>query len=145
VSFTLPWRRADIPACNGHGNARAVVQAHAALACGVGLNGVQLFSEATRNAVFEQQSLGTDLVLGMPIRFGMGFALTSQFMPLGPNPRACFWGGWGGSIVILDFDARVTFSYVPNRMSQSTTGDLRGFSIAQAVSAATRATPATTK
>ena len=54
-------------------------------------------------------------------------------MPLGPNPNTCFWGGWGGSSVIVDQDAHVCFSYVMNRMHASVLGDPRSFNIAQAV------------
>ena len=53
-------------------------------------------------------------------------------MPLGPNPRTCFWGGWGGSIVIVDMDARVCIAYVMNRMGAGTVGDMRGLSIVTA-------------
>jgi CubicO group peptidase (beta-lactamase class C family) len=68
----------------------------------------------------------------MPVRFGMGYGLTSAEMPIAPNPRACFWGGWGGSIVINDFDARLTVSFVMNRMGEGTTGDDRGIGVALA-------------
>jgi CubicO group peptidase (beta-lactamase class C family) len=74
-----------------------------------------------------------DLVLGMPIRFGMGYGLTSDLMPLGPNPNTCWWGGWGGSLIVVDQDARLCFSYVMNRMEASLLGDQRGMSIAQSV------------
>ena len=40
-----------------------------------------------------------------PMRFGMGFGLMSDAIPLSPNPRAFFWGGWGGSIALIDLDA----------------------------------------
>lgn len=135
-SNALPWRRAEIPACNGHGNARSVALAQAALACGVGVNGVQLLSDATRDAVFEQQTYGPDLVLGTHLRFGIGYGLRSEHAPIGINPRTCFWGGWGGSLVVLDLDAGVVFSYVMNRMGQGTLGDLRGLSLAQAARSA---------
>ena len=41
-------------------------------------------SEAGANRVFEEQTNGVDLVLGTPIRFGLGYGLTSAAMPLGP-------------------------------------------------------------
>ena len=66
------------------------------------------------------------------MRFGMGYGLTSPIFPLGPNPHTCFWGGWGGSLVIVDADARVCFAYVMNKMGEGTTGDLRAGKLAMA-------------
>ena len=37
-----------------------------------------------------------------------------------------FWGGWGGSVAIVDFDAKVSIAYVMNRMDARLTGDVRG-------------------
>ena len=35
-------------------------------------------------------------------------------MPIGP--RACYWGGYGGSLVVMDQDAGLTVGYMMNRM-----------------------------
>ena len=45
---------------------------------------------------------------------------------MSPNPRSCFWGGWGGSVAVLDLDARLSVAYVMNRMAGGLVGDLRG-------------------
>jgi CubicO group peptidase (beta-lactamase class C family) len=79
----------------------------------------------TLEKAIEEQSYGLDLVLIMPIRFGLGFGLTSKEVPLGPNPRAFFWGGWGGSLIVMDLDAKVSMAYVMNKMASTTTGDTR--------------------
>ena len=50
-------------------------------------------------------------------------------MPIGPNPRTCFWGGWGGSIVVNDLENRLIITYVMNRMGEGTIGDDRGIGI----------------
>ena len=125
ASRTPAWRQAEIPAANGHGNARSVARVQTLLACGGEAFGRRLLSQAGANRVFQEQTNGVDLVLGGPIRFGLGYGLTSADMPLGPNPRTCFWGGWGGSLVIVDADARVCLAYVMYRMGQGTTGDQR--------------------
>jgi CubicO group peptidase (beta-lactamase class C family) len=127
------WRTAEIPAANGHGNARSVARVAAGMACGGELDGVHLLSAATLEKTIEEQCYGKDLVLGLPIRWGLGFGLTSKELPIGPNPRAFFWGGWGGSLVVIDLDARLSFSYVMNRMSSSTMGDTRAFRPAAAL------------
>jgi CubicO group peptidase (beta-lactamase class C family) len=62
------------------------------------------------------------------MKLGIGYGLTGQEIPLSPN-KACFWGGWGGSIVVNDLDKRMTVAYVMNRMGEGTTGDIRGASI----------------
>lgn len=135
-SGTEAWRRAEIPAANGHGNARSVAEIHAALACGGVVGGKRLLSEAACRGVFEEQTRGTDLVLGVPIRWGMGFGLNSPELPVSPNPNACFWGGWGGSVILVDLDARLTFSFVMNKMQASVMGDLRAMQLGQALYAA---------
>ena len=125
-SWEPAWRRAEIPAANGHGNARSVATVQAVLACGGAANGVRLLSEQGCAAVFREQSNGVDLVLGLPLRLGVGYGLNSPEMPISPNPRACFWGGWGGSLVVADLDARLCVAYVMNRMGDGTMGDTRG-------------------
>jgi CubicO group peptidase (beta-lactamase class C family) len=119
----LEWRRAEIPAANGHGNARSVARIGGAVANG----NSPLLSEATLAKAIEEQHYGTDLVLGLPIRWGLGFGLTSKDLPIGPNPRTFFWGGWGGSLVVIDPDAQLGVAYVMNKMSQNTLGDTRAF------------------
>ncbi|GLY85826.1 serine hydrolase domain-containing protein [Actinoallomurus iriomotensis] len=121
VSWTSDWRRAEIPAAGGHGNARSVARIQSVMATGGG----SLLSAAGCERVFEQQSDGVDRVLGTWVRFGLGYGLPSRGLPL-PNPRTVAWGGWGGSIVVADLDAGMTVSYVMNRMAGGLTGDARG-------------------
>ncbi len=129
---TRAWRAAEIPAAGGIGNARSVGRIHSAIACGGSVDGVTLLSPEGVEAILEEQTSGQDLVLGAPMRFGMGFGLKSEAMPLGPNERVCFWGGWGGSLAWIDLDARLTVSYVMNHMESDLLGDLRGGSLALA-------------
>ncbi|MDA8058499.1 MAG: serine hydrolase [Actinomycetota bacterium] len=121
------WRRAEIPAANGHGNARSVALVQSVVAGGGEARGVRLFGERTSERIFEEQSYGTDLVLGVPLRFGMGYGLRTDLVPIGP--RACYWGGYGGSVVVMDLDARLTVCYVMNRMESGLVGDPRGMGL----------------
>ena len=109
-SWTERWRRADIGAVNGHGNARAVARLQSALACGGEVDCVRLLSPQTIDRIFEVQSNGIDLVIGTPLKFGIGYSLVTE-------GRVCAWGGWGGSTVIIDVDRRITFAYVMNKMA----------------------------
>ncbi|HWD51668.1 MAG TPA: serine hydrolase domain-containing protein, partial [Acidimicrobiales bacterium] len=100
------WRRAEIPAANGQGNARSVATVQSIIAGRGEARGVRLLSEKGCEVIFEEQADGKDLVLGVPMRFGMGYGLSSETMPLGP--RTCFWGGYGGSLIIMDQEAGIT-------------------------------------
>jgi CubicO group peptidase (beta-lactamase class C family) len=136
---TRAWRGAEIPAAGGTGNARSVARVHSALACGGTVDGVRLMSPETVEQVLVEQSNGTDKVLGVPMRFGMGFGLMSELIPLSPNPRSFFWGGWGGSIAVIDLDAELSVAYVMNKMGNGMAGDVRGGVIAFAAAAAASA------
>jgi CubicO group peptidase (beta-lactamase class C family) len=122
------WRRAEIPAANGQGNARSVAAVQSVIAGRGEARGVRLFSTKTADRIFEVQADGIDKVLGAPTRFGMGYGLSTVDMPIGP--RACYWGGYGGSVIIMDQDTELTVCYVMNRMFPELLGDVRGMTIA---------------
>ena len=128
---TRAWRGAEIPAAGGTGNARAVAEIQTILANGGVARGKRFMSEAGCRKALELQIEGTDKVMGIPARFGMGFGLAGGAVPL-PNPNSIYWGGYGGSIIIIDMDARTTLSYVMNVMHGTTTGDMRGMGLAMA-------------
>ena len=129
---TREWRAAEIPAAGGIGNARSVARVHSALACGGTVDGVALMSEAGVESAREEQARGKDLVLSFPLVFGNGFGLNDPTFPISPNPRSFFWGGWGGSLAIIDLDARVSIAYVMNKMEANLLNDGRGGRLAAA-------------
>ncbi len=123
---TDAWRAADIGGANGHGNARSVAKMLSAVSLGGASGGVRLLSSDAIDTIFEPQSDGVDLVLGVPLRFGVGFALPEpKTIPYLPSGRICFWGGWGGSMIIMDPDRRLTFAYMMNRMAPGIIGSSR--------------------
>ncbi len=132
-SFDLDWRRAEIPAAGGQGNARGVCLAQHPVACGGSVNGVTLLSPEIAERIFDVQAAGRDLVLGIGVTFGVGYGLNSRRAPISPNDRVCYWGGWGGSLVVNDLDAGFTFAYVMNRMGEGTVGDDRAHRMLRAV------------
>jgi CubicO group peptidase (beta-lactamase class C family) len=119
------WRRADLGALNGHSNARGVLDVLRMMSLGGAAGGVRLLKPETIDLVFDQQSDGVDLVLGEPFRFGIGYCLGSPVVPYVPPGRTFFWGGWGGSLVVLDLDRRLTISYVMNKMASGILGSDR--------------------
>ena len=129
---TRAWRGAEIPAAGGTGNARSIAEIHAILANGGVAKGRRFLSEAGCRKALELQIEGEDLIFAAPARFGMGFGLAGGMIPL-PNPNSIFWGGYGGSLVIIDMDARTTFGYAMNKMAGTTTGDTRAYGLAMAM------------
>ncbi len=131
---TPDWRRADLGALNGHGNARSVARMLKALSLGGTVDGVRLLSPETIDLVFDEQSHGPDLVLGVNLRFGIGYALPeTETVPYIPQGRACYWGGWGGSIIVMDLDSRTTISYMMNRMAPGIIGSDRSAAYVSAI------------
>ena len=130
---TTAWRRADIGAANGQGNARSVARIQSAVACGGEVDGVRLLSPKTIDLIFKEQSNGVDLVLGLPLRFGIGYSLPqAQTVPYIPDGRVCFWGGWGGSLIVVDLDHRMTIAYMMNKMEAGIIGGLRAEALLRA-------------
>ena len=132
---TRAWRAAEIPAAGGQGNARSIAEIHALLANGGVAKGKRIMSEAGCRKALEVQIEGQDLIFGAPAKFGMGFGLPTAQMPL-PHPNTIYWGGYGGSLAIIDMDARTTFGYAMNKMAPTTTGDMRAMSLAMGMWAA---------
>jgi CubicO group peptidase (beta-lactamase class C family) len=131
---TSAWRKAEIPAANGHGNARSMARAQTAMACSGSAFGVELMSSSGTKRVLEEQSNGTDLFLGMDVRFGMGYGLVNPTFPFSKNPNTCFWGGYGGSVVIIDQDAHVCVTFAMNKMrAEAVVGDVRSKKLLGAV------------
>jgi CubicO group peptidase (beta-lactamase class C family) len=126
------WARAEIPAANGIGNARAVATIQAILACGGTLRDKRFLSEEGALRALSQQSDGPDLVFSSPVRFAMGYALALGPLKFGRG-RSCFWGGSGGSLIVVDYEARMTIAYVMNRMVGAPFGDPRNAAIVGAV------------
>jgi len=122
-SWSEAWRRADIGGANGHGNARSVARIQSAVACGGTVSGVKLLSQKSIDKIFEVQSNAPDLVLGIPLKMGVGYGLPMpQVLPYIPDRKICFWGGWGGSMVIVDVERRMTVAYMMNKMAPGLVG-----------------------
>jgi CubicO group peptidase (beta-lactamase class C family) len=127
IAHTAAWRNADLGAVNGHGNARSLARMLSPISLGGKANGVELLSAPTLRRIFDVQSHGPDLVLLAPLKMGIGYGLsTPEVIPFLPaDERVCFWGGWGGSMVLMNPDRRTTATYVMNKMGQGTLGNER--------------------
>ncbi|MFD7324288.1 serine hydrolase domain-containing protein [Streptomyces sp. NPDC059875] len=121
---SVAWRRAQIPAVNGFGNARSVALVQSVLANQGSVGGVRLLSsqgcEPARQEVFR----GQDRILGTPMCWTVGF---------GKFGNTFGWGGWGGSLVASDPGSRMTVAYVMNQMiDRDRQEDNRGMEIVMA-------------
>jgi len=125
ITASRGWRGAEIPAANGHATARALARVYGGAANGGAIDGIHVISQETLDNALVEQSFGPDACLQIETRFGLGWMLTSEFMPLGPNPRAFGHPGAGGSLGYADLDAGIGFGYTMNQMQQNLSGDPR--------------------
>lgn len=113
---TREWRRAEIPAANGHGTARAVARLYAALSRGGELDGVQVMSRGAIDRATVEQAHGIDAVMGVEGNIALGFVLYPN-----TGPQVFGHSGSGGSLGFADPNARVGLGYAMNRMLQGNT------------------------
>ena len=118
------WRAAELPAANGHGNARALATLYAVLSQG----GCELASANTiALCAASEYAARDDLVLGFFVRRSLGFILSTAGgrYEWGPNARIFGHSGAGGSLAFADPDAQIGFGYVMNQMSAGLGADPR--------------------
>lgn len=104
---TEAWRRAEVPAANGFGNARSIAHIQSVLSNRGESGGVRLLSERGCEPAWHVEYSGPDRVLGQPTDYGVGFGVFGDTFG---------WGGWGGSLVMNDHKSRMTVAYAMNQM-----------------------------
>jgi CubicO group peptidase (beta-lactamase class C family) len=123
-------RGAEMPSSNGIATARALARLYAAQVGAV--DGVRLLRPETVERFRAVQVEGPDLVILMPTRFGLGFALPPMLSP--ECPEGCFGHpGAGGSLAFADPEARIGFGYAMNQMQLGLTGDARAAGLVRAL------------
>lgn len=128
ATTTREWRAAELPAMNGHANARSIAELYGTL-------DRVLSSESIARASTEH-ARGVDAVLDVPTRFGLGFMLSQPEASFGPGARTFGHPGMGGSLGFYDPGARIGFGYVANRMGSATLLDPRATALVEALYAA---------
>lgn len=121
------FRSAELGACNGFGNARAMVRALSPISLGGTVDGRKFLSPETLDIIFDEQCHAKDLVLLNYLRWGIGFALPSELSikPWIPQGRVCYWNGLGGSIAIMDLERQLTITYAMNKLGLGTQGTVK--------------------
>ena len=116
VVSSADWRRAEIPATNGHGSSLGIARCYQAAIAG------KLFSKETLQLAVKEETNGeTDLCLGQLIRRSRGFILNCEPCYYGPSKMAFGHAGTGGSTAFADPDNKVAFAYVTNQLHRSGT------------------------
>jgi CubicO group peptidase (beta-lactamase class C family) len=129
-------RRAEIPAINGHGGARALARIYGALAAGGQLDGVRVLSPAAIESARSEQACAEDALMGVRVRMGLGYWLSQPGVAgfaFGPNEGAFGHPGAGGSLGFADPEARLGFGYVTNRLGSAIEVDPRAQALIEAV------------
>ncbi|WP_353509034.1 serine hydrolase domain-containing protein [Intrasporangium sp.] len=104
------FRRAQVPAINGHGTARAVAGMYAKLLQG------QLISPALRDEAARSQASGVDRVMGgEPRSWGLGFAVDGDGFGM---------GGIGGSVGWASTEGGYAYAFVSGSMGTHDRSDL---------------------
>jgi CubicO group peptidase (beta-lactamase class C family) len=126
--FDDPDRRildTEMPAANGVFTARALAKMYAALATDGSVDGVRVLSRETLREAGRVQNRSRDYVLGLPMRWRLGY---HQAFTVGrPAWKAFGHFGYGGSGAWADPETGLSLAFVTNRLGSLTTpvGDVR--------------------
>ena len=115
---TAEWRKAEIPAANGHGTASSLALLYGILSTGGARDGFQVLKSETIDLLRTVHSNGPDLVLfGLNYKFGLGHMVNAPFTPIGLNKNRNMFGhtGIGGSVVFGDVEKGIGFSFFNNQ------------------------------
>jgi CubicO group peptidase (beta-lactamase class C family) len=106
----------EIPAGNGIGEPRAVAAAYgAAVTGGLGLRDATL--DALVQPADPPSGDRTDMVLGVPAVYSLGYLKPTAGFPFGSAADKAFGTpGNGGSFGFADLDTRIGYCYAPNRL-----------------------------
>ncbi len=103
----------ELPSSNGIASARAIARLYAATVGEV--DGRRVLAAATVQRASRVESDGTDRIVGVPMQYGLGFALGPS-LPPACGAHAFGHPGAGGSLGFADPEARIGFGYVMNQM-----------------------------
>ncbi|KAJ5807336.1 Beta-lactamase-related protein [Penicillium robsamsonii] len=118
------FRGAEIGAVNGFANARALARIGSMVSLKGTVDGKQYLGLKTIDQMIQERVSGVDLVLCMKVKFGLGVGLAvPEITPFIPEGNICFWGGWGGSMLVMDLDRGMTISYTMNKMGPGIMGN----------------------
>ncbi len=108
------WERMSSQNAGGGGvsNARAIARVCAIVANGGTLDGVRILSPEVVALAGAEHVYGQCPYIGW-MRLGLGFGIDSKEFP-SPTPTTMHWGGFGGSVGLMDPRTQFSFGYAPN-------------------------------
>jgi CubicO group peptidase (beta-lactamase class C family) len=110
------WRKAEIPAANGHATAEGLARLMAILATD---------TSGMAQAASAERIRAQDLVLPFVMSWGAGFMRNAPNYFYGPGEQTFGHSGRGGSCAFADPERGVSGAYVMNRETAPLMGDLR--------------------
>ncbi|KAJ5717371.1 hypothetical protein N7488_003017 [Penicillium malachiteum] len=117
LTTTPGFRKAVIPASNGFCNARGLGRIGSMVSLGGTVENIPILKPSSLDKLFEEQTNGVDRITFEYLRFGLGVALSdSRTRAWIPEGDICYWGGCGGSMIIMDRGRRMTIGYAMNNM-----------------------------
>jgi CubicO group peptidase (beta-lactamase class C family) len=130
------FRASGQAAAAGVGSARGLARLYAI--CISEVDGFsRLLTDATITEVTQIQTVGEDLVLRIPTRYGIVFQKADDRLWYGSH-LAFGHDGAGGSIGIADPWCGISYSWIPRRMSFPGGADTRGLRLAKILASAAR-------
>jgi CubicO group peptidase (beta-lactamase class C family) len=123
-------RAAEMPSSNGIGSARALARFYAAIIGAV--DGRRILRLETVERATAVQSEGSDRVLLLPSRFGLGFMLPPMLAP-GCDRGSFGHTGAGGSLGFADPASGIGFGYVTTKLLFNLGGDERTLGLVRAL------------
>jgi len=129
----VEWRKAEFPAANGHGNARAIATLVGAFANEGRIVSDQIVSPETIAEIMTEQVRGQNLVLPFDLSIAIGVMRNTTNGFYGPEPASVGHYGMGGSCGFADPVRHISGSYTPCQLSFHLAGDPRAVKLINAV------------
>jgi CubicO group peptidase (beta-lactamase class C family) len=110
------WRKAEIPAANGHGTASGIAKFFGILASGGLRDDKRLLKSETIREATTPKTSGPDVVLFQaPYKFGLGYQIDAPFSPIGMKEGMFGHTGIAGATGFADLNHKVGFGFTNNR------------------------------
>lgn len=123
---TKEWRTSEMPAANGHSDAKSLARFYAMLAAEGQFEGKSYFESSPLSLMAEETVNGEDQVLPVATRFSHGFMLPQDRREARMGKPGSFGHpGAGGSFGFADPANKLAFGYVMNRMGPAILLDKR--------------------
>lgn len=118
---TRASRGVEVPAVNGHTNARSLAKIYGALSRGGSIGSVRLLEEESLASATSKQVGGLDAIAAIDMHLGLGFMLRRPDAGV-VGSRAFGHPGYGGALGFADPDRRLGFGYVMNQLGLDAEG-----------------------